>query len=196
MIMNGHTSAHAGFQLSGQSFFPTEGSVENILRIRQDITEKNTIPWLDIGEAMDNKLSLDKIIAQYLENEFFARVQPFIPIITRSYLKSIKPSQLLLASIYGVAARLNKVLVSSRDFHHIKRVLHAQLTKLVNNYKPSLQACIALTLLHLTIELQTDGIDGVEAWPLRLGIVCIMPYSAQLVLKYTSKYFVFSHLTS
>ncbi|KAF3930536.1 hypothetical protein ABW19_dt0202422 [Dactylella cylindrospora] len=179
MIMNGQTSAHAGFQLSGQSFCASESSIESILRIRQDITEKNSIPWTDV-ESMDDKLNLDKIIANYLEDLFFEKVQPYIPIITRSYLKSIKPSQLLLAAIYGVAARLSRVLVSSRDFTHIKKVLNAQLIKLVNNYKPSLQACIALTLIHLTIELQTDGINDVEAWPLRLGMLVRMALELKL----------------
>lgn len=103
---------------------------------------------------------------------FFDKIQPYIPIISQTYFRSIQPSQLLLAAIYGVAARLPGAIVSSRDFTHIKRVLHNQLARLINDYKPSLQACMALCLIHLTIELQCDGIEGVEAWPLRLGMVC------------------------
>lgn len=176
--MNGTTSAHGGFQLSRQSFCAEE-SADSILRIRQDITEKNSIPWED-PESLDGKLRLDKIIAKYLESQFFDMVQPYIPVITRAYFKSIKPSQLLLAAMYGVAARLSGALISSRDFQHIKKCLHFQLSKLVNDYKPSLQACIALTLIHLTIELQSDGIEGVEAWPLRLGMVVRMALELKL----------------
>ncbi|EPS35991.1 hypothetical protein H072_10436 [Dactylellina haptotyla CBS 200.50] len=178
MIMNGNTSAHAGFQLSDQSFCPTEESREKILRIRQSITESNYQPWTDI-EGTD-KLHIDPIIANYLEDLFFTKIQPYIPIITRNYFKTNKISQLLRSAIYGVAARLSRVLVSSRDFIHIKQVLHAQLIKLINNYRPSLQACIALTLIHLTIELQTDGINDTEAWPLRLGMAVRMALELKL----------------
>ncbi|KAF3926246.1 hypothetical protein ABW20_dc0103417 [Dactylellina cionopaga] len=178
MILNGHTSAHAGFQLSDQSFCPTEESREKILRIRQNITENNYQPWTDI-EGTD-KLHIDPIIANYLEDLFFSKVQPYIPIITRSYFNSNKITQLLRSAIYGVAARLSRVLVSTRDFVHIKQVLHTQLIKLVNNYRPSLQACIALTLIHLTIELQTDGIHDTEAWPLRLGMAVRMALELKL----------------
>ncbi|KAF3081762.1 hypothetical protein TWF102_001582 [Orbilia oligospora] len=179
MIMNGQTSAHAGFQLSDQSFLPTEESREKILRIRQNITENNYQPWTDI-EGTD-KLYIDPPLAKYIENElFFAKVQPYIPIITRQYVKTNKISPLLRAAMYGVAARLNGVLVSSRDFVHIKQVLHAQLMRLMNNYKPSLQALMALTLIHLTVELQTEGIHDTEAWPIRLGMAVRMALELKL----------------
>ncbi|KAK6332446.1 hypothetical protein TWF696_003160 [Orbilia brochopaga] len=177
MIMKRRASAQAGIQCP-LSFCLTEDSKEKFFQVRQEYTEKHSERWSDLEST--SKLSLDRPVANHLEDSFFARVQPYIPIITRTYLKSIQPSQLLLAAIYGVAARLKGVLVSTRDFVHIKNVLHSELLKLINNYKPSLQACIALACIHLTLELQTDGINDVEAWPLRLGMLVRMVMELKL----------------
>ncbi|KAF3908947.1 hypothetical protein ABW21_db0208689 [Orbilia brochopaga] len=186
MIMNGHKSAHVGPKWSPLSFCLTEGSKETFLRVRKELTEKHK-QWTDIENT--DKLNLDPLIAKLLEDLFFARVQPYIPIITRAYLKSIRPSQLLLAALYGVAARLDGVLISTRDFVHIKNVLHSELLRLVNNYKPSLQACIALACIHLTLELQTNGFSDVEAWPLRLGTLVRMALELKLHKKSAQKMF-------
>lgn len=106
---------------------------------------------------------------------FFSNVQPYIPIIGAAYFGSIEPTQLLLSAMYGVAARLPGAIVSTRDFLHIKRVFEHQLKNQMTHYKPSLQACQALTLIHLTLEMQCEGLEGVETWPLRLSAVLNIP---------------------
>lgn len=73
--------------------------------------------------------------------------------------------------MYGVAARLPGAIVSTRDFLHIKRVLEYQLKNYMSKYEPSIQTLQALTLIHLTLELQCEGLEGVETWPLRLAAV-------------------------
>lgn len=65
--------------------------------------------------------------------------------------------------------------MSTRDFLHIKRVFEHQLKNQMTRYKPSLQACQALTLIHLTLEMQCEGLEGVETWPLRLSAVRDIP---------------------
>lgn len=108
-------------------------------------------------------------------SRFFSNVQPYIPIIGAAYFGSIEPTQLLLSAMYGVAARLPGAIVSTRDFLHIKRVFEHQLKSQMTHYKPSLQACQALTLIHLTLEMQCEGLEGVETWPLRLSAVLNIP---------------------
>lgn len=112
---------------------------------------------------------------------FFSSVQPYIPIIGAAYFGSIEPTQLLLSAMYGVAARLPGAIVSTRDFLHIKRVFEHQLKNQMTRYKPSLQACQALTLIHLTLEMQCEGLEGVETWPLRLSAVRNIPTRIGLV---------------
>ncbi|RPA99052.1 hypothetical protein L873DRAFT_1685081 [Choiromyces venosus 120613-1] len=198
IILTGSTSAFGGFQLSKSSFLPTSDSnnpiaANRVLRLRQDLGllqqhhqhQRSNISW---GEAeqqqdTDRELRLDKPVQVYLRREYFARVHPYIPILTEAYLDetpAARESQLLLAAMYGVAARLPAAIVSTRDFLHIKRVFEVQLKLLLANYRPSLEACQALTLIHLTLEMQCEGLEGVEAWPLRLASAVRMALELKL----------------
>lgn len=121
--------------------------------------------------ASAHNIHVHGIVLLTTRGRFFSNVQPYIPIIGAAYFGSIEPTQLLLSAMYGVAARLPGAIVSTRDFLHIKRVFEHQLKNQMTRYKPSLQACQALTLIHLTLEMQCEGLEGVETWPLRLSAV-------------------------
>ncbi|CUS13821.1 unnamed protein product, partial [Tuber aestivum] len=184
IVLNGSTSAFGGFQLGKSSFLPADGpSANRVLRLRQDLglQHKHTACWAEEGD-LDHELRLDKPVLTYLRELYFARVHPYIPIITQTYLddSSTVPSQLLLSAMYGVAARLPGAIVSTRDFLHIKRVFDHQLKQLTANYVPSLQACQALALIHLTLEMQCEGLEGVETWPLRLASAVRMALELKL----------------
>ncbi|KAK9490944.1 fungal-specific transcription factor domain-containing protein [Lipomyces doorenjongii] len=168
IMLDGSTSAYGGFQLSNLSFISQDDpDTPDLLHLRQDMQNRSTTTEAD--EDLDTELKLDKAVERHLDELYYTRVHPYIPIVPRAYLHTTEPSQLLLSAMYGVACRLPVAIVSSRDFRHIKRVLQNQLASLFIHYEPSLQACQALTLIHLTLELQCKGIDDVEAWPLRLS---------------------------
>ncbi|PWW73644.1 hypothetical protein C7212DRAFT_216764 [Tuber magnatum] len=184
IVLNGSTSAFGGFQLRKSSFLPADGpSANRVLRLRQDLglQHKHTAGWAEEGE-LDHELRLDKQVLTHLRQLYFTSVHPYIPIITQTYLDDAgtSPSQLLLSAMYGVAARLPRAIVSTRDFLHIKRVFEHQLKLLIANYVPSLQACQALTLIHLTLEMQCEGLEGVETWPLRLASAVRMALELKL----------------
>ncbi|KAG0641408.1 hypothetical protein HOY80DRAFT_1112732 [Tuber brumale] len=190
IVLNGSTSAFGGFQLRKASFLPADGpSANRVLRLRQELglQHKHTASWTEERDP-DHELRLDKPVLDHLRQLYFTHVHPYIPIITQVYLDdpATRPSQLLLSAMYGVAARLPGVIVSTRDFLHIKRVFEHQLKKLTVNYVPSLQACQALTLIHLTLEMQCEGLEGVETWPLRLASAVRM--ALELKLHDESKY--------
>ncbi|KAJ8099042.1 fungal-specific transcription factor domain-containing protein [Lipomyces tetrasporus] len=168
IMLDGSTSAYGGFQLSNLSFISQDDpDTPDLLHLRQDMQNKSTTTEAD--EDLDTEMKLDKAVERHLNELYYTRVHPYIPIVPRAYLDTIEPSQVLLSAMYGVACRLPEAIVSSRDFRHIKCVLQNQLASLFIPYEPSLQACQALTLIHLTLELQCKGIDEVEAWPLRLA---------------------------
>ncbi|KAK9344389.1 fungal-specific transcription factor domain-containing protein [Lipomyces starkeyi] len=168
IMLDGSTSAYGGFQLSNLSFISQDDpDTPDLLHLRQDMQNKSTTTEAD--EDLDTELKLDKAVERHLNELYYTRVHPYIPIVPRAHLDTTEPSQLLLSAMYGVACRLPEAIVSSRDFRHIKRVLQNQLASLFIHYQPSLQACQALTLIHLTLELQCKGIEDVEAWPLRLS---------------------------
>ncbi|KAK9238982.1 fungal-specific transcription factor domain-containing protein [Lipomyces kononenkoae] len=168
IMLDGCTTAYGGFQLSNLSFISHDDpDMPDLLHLRQDMQNKSTTTEPD--EDRDTELKLDKAVERHLIDLYYNHVHPYIPIVPRGYFDTIEHSQLLLSAMYGVACRLPEAIVSSRDFRHIKRVLQNELASLFIYYKPSLQACQALTLIHLTLELQCNGIEDVEAWPLRLS---------------------------
>ncbi|CAZ80512.1 unnamed protein product [Tuber melanosporum] len=190
IVLNGSTSAYGGLQLGESSFLPADGpSANRVLCLRQELglQHKHPASWTEERDP-DHELRLDKPVLDYLRQLYFTRVHPYIPIITQTYLDDpvTRPGQLLLSAMYGVAAKLPGVIVSTRDFLHIKRVFEHQLKKLTANYVPSLQACQALTLIHLTLEMQCEGLEGVETWPLRLASAVRM--ALELKLHDQSKY--------
>ncbi|KAH8152046.1 uncharacterized protein LAJ45_04040 [Morchella importuna] len=189
IILNGSNSAFGGFQFSKASLLPNDGpSATRVLRLRQEVASQHkssTSPWIGGDTDADQELRLDKPVIQYLKNLFFSNVHPYIPIIGISYFESIKPTQLLLSAMYGVAARLPGAIVSTRDFLHIKRVLEYQLKNYMSKYEPSIQTLQALTLIHLTLELQCEGLEGVETWPLRLAAAVRMAFELRLHRKET-----------
>src|SRR5438105_3510406 len=48
-------------------FHSGESGVENLLRIRQEMTEKSTVPWLET-DGLEEELRLDKHVIRHLEN--------------------------------------------------------------------------------------------------------------------------------
>ncbi|KAK9371381.1 fungal-specific transcription factor domain-containing protein [Lipomyces kononenkoae] len=168
IMLDGSTSAYGGFQLSNLSFISDDDpDMADLLHLRQAMQNKSTTAEPD--EDSDTELKLDKAVERHLNDLYYDQVHPYIPIVPRAYFDSVAHSQLLLSAMYGVASRLPEAIISSRDFRHIKRVLQNELASLFVHYEPSLQACQALTLIHLTLELQCNGIEDVEAWPLRLS---------------------------
>ncbi|KAK7207812.1 fungal-specific transcription factor domain-containing protein [Myxozyma melibiosi] len=168
-ILDGDTSAYGGFQFSSLSFLAADDpDAPEMLHLHQ-LMQKESYSAETLETEQEGRLCLDPQVENHLLDLYYSRVHPYIPIVPRSYLESIVPSQVLLAAMYGVASRLPNAVVSSRDFHHIKRVLQIKISDLFTKCQPSLQECQAFAIMHMALELQSKDLGDVESCSLYLA---------------------------